>query len=110
VTMERLQVRVPDMYADHHVLRARAVLTALEGVQDVVASAAFQMVAVDYDPGRIDADAIKAALASAGYAVEDTDQRRVPVGPVTTRHGDPAWDRQGVRVNRTDLRDVKAAR
>jgi copper chaperone CopZ len=108
--MERLQVNVPDMFADHHVLRARTVLGTLEGVQDVVASAAFQVIALSYDPTRIDPGVIKAALATAGYPVQDDKHERILVAPVTTRRGDPAWDRLGVRIARTDARDAKANR
>jgi copper chaperone CopZ len=108
--MERLQVNVPDMYADHHVLRARAALANLDGVQDVVASAAFHAIALSYDPARIDAEPIKAALAAAGYPVQEDTGPEVPVVPVLSRRGDPAWDRLAIRVARTDARDAKANR
>ena len=108
--MERLQVRVPDMYADHHVLRARAALDGLKGVQDVVASAAFHTIALSYDPDLIDAGAIAQALAAAGYLPNEDGQVEVAVMPVTTRRGDPAWDRLGVRIAQTDARDARAAR
>jgi hypothetical protein len=38
--MEKLQFNLPDMWADHHVLKVRTVLDAMDGVQDVVASSA----------------------------------------------------------------------
>ena len=49
-TMEKLQLNIPDMWADHHVLKVRALLLAMPGVQDVIASSAFRMVALSYDP------------------------------------------------------------
>ena len=35
-TMEKLQLNVPDLWADHHVLKVRAALSAMNGVQDVI--------------------------------------------------------------------------
>jgi copper chaperone CopZ len=108
--MERLQVSVPGMYADHHVLRVRADLSALNGIQDVVASAAFRSVALRYDPALISVEAIKDTLAAAGYPVEQEPRAPVSGFPVATRRGDPAWDRLDIRIARTDARDAKANR
>ncbi len=112
--MEKLQLNVPDMYADHHVLRVRAVLAALEpNVQNVVASSAFRLVAFEYNPAAISAEAIQAALAEAGYATGAGQGLVVnPVTPAVTpgTRSDPAWERLGVRVSRTDARDSKPAR
>ncbi len=60
-TMEKLQLNVPDMWADHHVLKVRAILTAMTGVQDVIASSAFRMVALSYDPAATTPGAIMAS-------------------------------------------------
>ena len=98
------------MYSDHHVLRARAALTALRGVQDVVASAAFHSMAVTFDPALIGAEQIHRALAEAGYPVEVDGQAGIPLVPVGGRGVDPAWDRLGVRISHTDSRDAKANR
>ncbi len=112
--MEKLQLNVPDMYADHHVLRVRAALAALEpNVQNVVASSAFRLVAFEYNPAAISAEAIQAALAEAGYATGAGQGLVVnPVSPAVTpgKGFDPAWERLGVRVSRTDARDSKPAR
>ncbi len=113
--MEKLQLNVPDMYADHHVLRVRAALAALEpNVQNVVASSAFRLVAFEYDPAAITAEAIQAALAEAGYPTGVGQGVVVnPVSPAVTpatSRPDPAWDRLGVRISRTDARDAKPAR
>lgn len=105
--MERLQVKVPDMYADHHVLRVRAALNALEGVHEVLASSAFHTVAVSYDPVHISADAITDTLVAAGYPVQDESSVKIAAAP---QKGDPAWNRLGVRIGRTDARDAKANR
>jgi copper chaperone CopZ len=112
--MEKLQLNVPDMYADHHVLKVRAVLAGLgPGVQNVIASSAFRMLAVEHDPAVISAEAMKAALAEAGYPVSPRPAMVNPVVPgvpVATGHGDPAWERLGVRISRTDARDAKPGR
>ena len=68
-TMEKLQLNVPDLWADHHVLKVRAALGAMDGVQDVIASSAFRMVALSYDPTLTSPVAIMAELDDAGYTV-----------------------------------------
>ncbi len=109
--MERLQLNVPDMYADHHVLKVRAVLGALAPhVQNVVASSAFRVVALDFDPAATSAAAIQAALAEAGYPVAAQASTVNPVVPVQSGGTDPAWDRLGLRASKTDARDLKTAR
>lgn len=58
---------VPKMYADHHVLAVRAVLLSIEGVMEVMASAASKMVRVKYDPDVVTPTAIEEGLGIAGY-------------------------------------------
>ena len=65
--MERAVFAVPKLYADHHVLTIRELLSNLPGVQEVHASAAFKRVAVSFDPGVTSAETIKGALEGAGY-------------------------------------------
>jgi copper chaperone CopZ len=65
--MEKVIIDVPSMYADHHVLTVRKVLTALDGIQEVYASSAFGQVLVKYDPERVQAETITKALTDAGY-------------------------------------------
>jgi copper chaperone CopZ len=110
-TMERLHLNVPDMWADHHVLRVRAILNAMDGVQDVIASSAFRMVALVYDPAVISPGAIMATLDDAGYPV-GTDGTGVIAEsvPVADGHRDPAWNRLGMRQTKTDERDLKTKR
>ncbi len=109
--MEKLQFNVPDMWADHHVLKVRAVLDAIEGVQDVIASSAFRMVVLSYDPDLTSPGAIWAALEDAGYSVS-TDGAGViaEAVPVASGKRDPAWARLGARQTRTDERDLKTKR
>ncbi len=109
--MEKLQLNVPDMWADHHVLKVRAVLGALPGVQEVIASSAFRMVALSYDPACVSPGAIMAALEDAGYPVA-TDGTGIitETVPVATGQRDPAWFRLGLRQHKTDERDLKTKR
>jgi copper chaperone CopZ len=67
ISMEEVQVRVPAMYGDHHVLEVRHILLELPGVMDVYASSAFQTVQVKFDPALIEKEAIVGALETAGY-------------------------------------------
>jgi copper chaperone CopZ len=109
--MEKLQFNLPDMWADHHVLRVRTVLGAMDGVQDVVASSAFRMVVLSYDPAATSAGAIWAALEDAGYAVATDGTGVLAEGiPVPAGHSDPAWVRLGMRQTKTDERDLKTKR
>jgi copper chaperone CopZ len=109
--MERLQLNVPEMWADHHVLKVRAILTSMSGVQEVIASSAFRMVALVYDSAITNREAIMAALAQAGYPVS-TDGAGTMAHPVTVQTGgrDPAWFRSGLRQQKTDERDLKTKR
>ena len=109
--MERVQFNVPSLWADHHVLKVRALLSGLTGVQDVTASSAFQMVALSFDPAVTSAAAIQSALTEAGYPVT-VDGQGVLTHNVPFADGkrDPAWQRLGLRVQRTDARDTKTAR
>ena len=109
--MEKLQFNLPDMWADHHVLKVRTVLGAMDGVQDVVASSAFRMVVLSYDPALTSAGAIWAALEDAGYSVATDGAGVIAEGvPVADGKRDPAWVRLGMRQTRTDERDLKTKR
>ena len=65
--METLNLRLPALYADHHVIEVRQILSGLPGVENVYASSAFLTVEVEYDPARISAEQIEAGLDAAGY-------------------------------------------
>lgn len=103
--MEKLQLNVPDMWADHHVLKARDALTKLKGVENVYASSAWKQILVSYDPAQIAPAAIEQALADAGYPV---DGREVPmlVQP-PEKHRDPKWEVLGARGTTTNRSDVE---
>jgi copper chaperone CopZ len=109
--MEKLQFNLPDMWADHHVLKVRTILGAMDGVQDVVASSAFRMVVLSYDPNLSSAGAIWAALEDAGYPVSTNGSGVITQEvPVQDGRRDPAWTRLGMRQIKTDERDLKTKR
>ena len=99
--MEKVILSMPKMWADHHVLKVRETLTALDGVEDVYASSAWKQVLVNYDPGKLSEAAITEALVRAGYGVDGA----LELEGVRLSAGDPAWDELGVRATKTDERD-----
>ncbi len=58
---------LPTMYGDHHVVKVRQIVAALPGVASVYASAAQKKLTVSFDPAKLTAEAIAAALAQGGY-------------------------------------------
>jgi copper chaperone CopZ len=91
------------MYADHHVLEARKALLGLEGVEQVHASSAWQMVLVTFNADKIKPETIEQALENAGYGVtRTTPVLTQSVGP---SFKDPAWDIMGPRVTQTNELD-----
>ena len=102
--MSSVTLSAPAMYADHHVLKAREALFALDGVEDVYASSAWQVVIVTYDAEQVDSSAIKEALSKAGYAPGEAT-------PILAQSGeqfqDPAWVDLGVRVRQTNQKDLE---
>jgi copper chaperone CopZ len=102
--MTSVTLSAPAMFADHHVLQARKALFALEGIDDVYASSAWQAVIVSYNPDQVDVPAIEQALAEAGYASDKTT-------PILAQSGvqekDPAWNISGVRATQTNEADLR---
>ena len=97
--MDTLTLDAPAMYGDHHVTEVRRVLMEMPGVEDVYASSSFQVVEVAYDPKKVKADAIKAALDEAGYLQELT----VPLetGAPATEDGQEAYFRHTAAYQQT---------
>jgi copper chaperone CopZ len=71
------------MYGDHHVVEVRGLLAGLPGVRPVFASAAWQKVALEYDPALIGPAQIRQALAARGYTGDP-----ISMPPVSSRHGE----------------------
>jgi copper chaperone CopZ len=103
--MEQLTLEVPAMYADHHVLRLRAALAQLDGLEEVYASSAWKQLMISYDPGKVDPATIQRALADAGYPVEEAEPQ-VLVERDSVRR-DPRWYELAVRVTKTNEADLK---
>lgn len=70
--METKIFETPALFGDHHVTEVRRILRALEGVTDVYASSAFQIVEVTYDESKINDLQIAVKLDEAGYLGEWT--------------------------------------
>lgn len=123
--MKTVIIETPAMYADHHVVEVRKVLSELQGVEDIYASSAFQVVEVTYDPDRTSENEITECLASAGYlnelavpsesseALEQTDiagkflrhtdyyettNRVVSFARITPYSGRPLWNCPGIGI------------
>jgi copper chaperone CopZ len=103
--MEKVVLEVPTLWADHHVLKVRDVLTNLEGVDGVYASSAWRQVLVNYDAGKTDPTAIEKALAAAGYPVGE-GETPVLVQPSKIRR-DPQWEVLGFRITETNQADIE---
>jgi copper chaperone CopZ len=65
--MESLTLKLPVMFADHHVVEVRRILSELPGVGDIYASSAFQSAEIKYDPDLITPQEIEHALSASGY-------------------------------------------
>ena len=70
--MEIKTFETPALYGDHHVSEVRRILLELEGVTDVYASSAFQIIEVTYDEKKINDLQIAVKLDEAGYLGEWT--------------------------------------
>jgi copper chaperone CopZ len=70
--MKTKMLEAPALYADHHVTEVRRILSELDGVTEVYASSAFQVVEVTYDEKKINDLEIALKLDEAGYLGEWT--------------------------------------
>ena len=68
--MESLTLKLPAMFADHHVIEVRRVLSNLPGIGVIYASSAFQTIEMEYDPTLITPQQVEDALDAAGYLSE----------------------------------------
>jgi copper chaperone CopZ len=92
------------MWADHHVLAVREALSQVSGVEEVLASAMYKDVLVQYDPTDVTPDALQSALAEAGYEIEKAPA--LPTHPERIEDGSD-WFQFQERVTETDLRDLE---
>jgi len=68
--MEKISFNVPAMYADHHVIEVRRLISELPGVESIYASSAFNIVEIMFDEEKLKANEIESVLDQAGYLVE----------------------------------------
>lgn len=68
--METITLELPAMYADHHVLEVRRILSEVDGVAGVYASSGFRIVEVEIDPEKTSQEALEEKLGQAGYTGE----------------------------------------
>ena len=101
--MASITLKAPAMFADHHVVKARTALLALDGIEDVYASSAWQAVIVTYDEAKIQPAAIEQSLADAGYAPDTVPPVLAKSGP---QFQDPSWQSFGTRVTETNQNDL----
>jgi copper chaperone CopZ len=95
-------LRIPSMYADHHVKMVRDALGALSGVQEVQASAAFKEVTVKHSK-ELTEEVLTQALEKAGYAVGKPEE---PPEQEPSHLGDPGWYAcapRSIKTQRVDL-------
>jgi copper chaperone CopZ len=70
--MKEMVIKVPGMWADHHVLQLRDSLLSVKGVSEVIASSARRTALVRYDEAAASDKAILDAVISAGYGPDQT--------------------------------------
>ncbi|MDY6876840.1 MAG: heavy-metal-associated domain-containing protein [Chloroflexota bacterium] len=102
--MEKVVLKVPTLWADHHVLKVRDALINLEGVDGVYASSAWKQVLVNYDAAKTDPVAIEKALAKAGYPVGEDIPMLVQPNDIRR---DPQWAVLGARITETNQADLE---
>lgn len=69
---KKVTYNTPVLYGDHHVQEVRRLLFGLQGVEDVYASSAFQIVEVIYEADSLQESQISSVLDEAGYLGEWT--------------------------------------
>ncbi|MFN2147643.1 MAG: heavy-metal-associated domain-containing protein [Anaerolineales bacterium] len=103
--MEELILNMPAMYGDHHVLKVRAALEDLEGIEEIYASAAWKQLMVSYDPKQVKPAEIEKVLTEAGYPPNAGEPPMLV--HLTNIKRDPQWELLGVRVTETNPADLK---
>jgi copper chaperone CopZ len=104
--MEEATFSVPSLWADHHVLAVRELLTAISGVHEVRASALNQDVQVKYDPAIVNPDSLAQSLSRSGYA---PGKHLDPPAIVKGIDDSSDWFKFQERITVTDRRDLEAS-
>ena len=101
--MEKIALTLPSMWADHHVINVKRLLSPIAGVENVFASSAFKEVLVEFDAAKTSQAALVKVLTDAGYA--PGTEEVLEQSPFGTP--DPAWDKLGQRITTTNLVDLQ---
>ncbi len=102
--MARVAFKIPAMWADHHVLAVREALGQVAGVEEVIASAMYQDVWVEYNPATVEADTLSSTLTAAGYEIARSPE--LPAHPERTDDSSD-WFQFQERITETDMRDLE---
>ncbi|MGD2161668.1 MAG: hypothetical protein PVG02_02265 [Anaerolineales bacterium] len=103
--MEELIFDMPSMYGDHHVLKVRDALEAIEGVEEIYASSAWKQLMIKFDPKKVKSADLEKTLSEAGYPPNEGEP---PVLVHTSSiKRDPQWELLGVRSTQTNPADLK---
>jgi len=101
--MEKIELTIPAMFADHHVTNVKRLLSPIKGVENVFASSAFKQVTIEFDAAKTSRAALVKALTDAGYA--PGEEEYVEKSPFATP--DPAWEKLGIRATTTNPVDLQ---
>ncbi|MDI7274667.1 MAG: heavy-metal-associated domain-containing protein [Anaerolineae bacterium] len=101
--MEQMTLRIPRMWADHHVLAVRRALVGI-GLQEIEASSGRRLVRLSYDPAAVERGQILSALAEAGYTpAEEVEFQQ----PLPSKEPGSAWFTQDARATQTNRLDLE---
>lgn len=101
---QKVRFLVPDLWADHHVTKARKVLLGAAGVAGVYASSAFKEISVEYDGTATNPAQLAKLLSDAGYPPAtgiSTDDGKIVYGEF-----DAMWRERGSRATTTNTLDM----
>lgn len=101
--MEQITLTIPALWADHHVIVVKQLLSPISGVENVFASSAFKQVLIEFDPAKTSQAALVKALTDAGYA--PGEEEFLAESPYAKP--DPAWDKLGQRITTTNIVDLQ---
>jgi copper chaperone CopZ len=68
--MKKITFQTPMLFADHHVVEVRNIISAVAGVNDVYASSGFRMIEIEFDESQITPEKLQSALEASGYSSE----------------------------------------
>jgi copper chaperone CopZ len=102
--MEKATFSIPAMWADHHTLAVREALGQVDGVKEILASAMYKDVVIEYDPATVTPEALSDTLAKAGYEIGSPPE--LPSFPERIEDTSD-WFQFQERITETDMRDLE---